>query len=284
LRVVATVPDLAAVAQEIGGKAVAAEALAKPTQDPHFVDAKPSLALALNRADLLLVAGLDLEIGWVSTLLVGARNSKIQRGSAGFLDTSTLVQVRDVASGPVDRSHGDIHPSGNPHYMSDPREAASVAKGIARKLAELDPGNRPAYEAGAAAFVAKLEAARKGWEQRLAPLRGARIVSYHRTLSYLCGWLGLEEVAYLEPKPGIPPNPRHVAALLAHAKDKKVRAVLQEAYYPDNTSKLVAAGIPAPLVTLPGGTDVAKGQSYVDHMGQIVAALARALVPAEATR
>jgi zinc/manganese transport system substrate-binding protein len=281
VKVVASVPDLAALTKEVGGALVSVKALSLPTQDPHFVDAKPSLALDLNRADLLVLVGLDLEIGWLPTLVVGARNAAIQPGSPGYLDCSQFVHRLDVPAANVDRSHGDIHPGGNPHYLNDPRAAAAVARGIAGRLAELDPSHRAAYEANRDALVARLTAARARWEKRLAPYRGAPIVAYHKTWTYLADWLGLDQVGFLEPKPGIPPNPQHVASLLGLARTRKVRLVLQESYYPDAASKLVADKIPAPLVHVAGGTNFAGGESYEQHIDGLVEALGKAF---DATR
>jgi len=277
LRVVATVPDLAALAQAVGGDKVSVQSLALPTQDPHFVDAKPNLVLQLNRADLLLSLGLELESGWLPVLQTGARNPKILRGGAGFLDCSQFVTLLEVSGAPTDRSQGDVHPRGNPHYLYDPRAALRVAKGIAARMAQLDPENAKAYEANLARFTQELEAARVGWEKRLAPLKGAPVVAFHKSLAYLADWTGFESVAYVEPKPGIPPNPAHVGRVLRTARARNARLVVQEEYYPTNTSRLVAAKVPVPLVTLPGGTDFRGGQSYVQRMDELVKRLEQGL-------
>jgi zinc/manganese transport system substrate-binding protein len=273
LKVVATVPGLAAIAKEIAGPNAQVKSLTRSSQDPHFVDARPSLALDLNRADLLLAVGLELEVGWLPTLVSGARNSKILHGNPGYLDTSQFVTLQEVHTQPVSRSMGDIHPGGNPHFLTDPRAAAEVARGIAARLGQLDPGHQSAYQAGLTAFLGKLDGARAGWEKRLAHLRGMPIIEYHRTGPYLAAWLGLIEVGYLEPKPGIPPNPSHVAQLLALARQRGVRALIQEEYYPDSTSRLVTAQIPAQLVRVPGGPDYQAGQSYLDYIERVVSLL-----------
>lgn len=270
LDVVATTPDLAAVAKEIGGDHVEVTALALPTQDPHFVDARPHLALALARADLLIAVGLGLEAGWLPTLQTGARNGDIQRGARGFLEASTLVGLLDVPTERVDRSMGDVHPGGNPHFMYDPRRVARVARGIARKMGELDPENRQAYESNASAFVARVDRERARWERELAPLRGQAVVPYHRSMSYLADWLGLELVEHLEPRPGIAPNPRHVARVLAAARSRHARMILQESFYPTSTSRLVAEQSGAPLVVIPSGPGFREGQSYFAWMGEVV--------------
>ena len=276
LNVVATVPDLAALAIEVGGKNVSVRAMALPTQDPHFVDARPNLVLELNRADLLLAVGLQLETGWLPVLVTSARNPKIQVGAAGYLECAQLVKLLEIPKQAVDRSMGDIHPGGNPHYLYDPRAGAAVARGIAAKMSELDPANAAAYQSNLAAFLKRLDAARTGWEKRLASARGTPILGYHRTLVYLADWLGLVEVEFLEPKPGIPPTPSHVARVIAVGQQRKVSLLLQESYYPEATSRIVAQRIPVPLVKVFPGTEVDRGQSYIDHIEANVAQIERA--------
>ncbi len=264
--VVATTPDLAAIARQIGGPSVKVQALALATQDPHFVDAKPSLALVLNRADLILVQGLDLEIGWLGTLLAGARNPKIQNGADGYLDCSTAVSVLDVPTAPLSRAQGDIHRGGNPHYLYDPRNGARVARAIAERLSRLDGANAPTYEANATAFeraaTELAESTRAKFEKLSAAQR--KIVVYHRSWIYLEQWLGLTEVGAVEPKPGIPPDPGHVASLLGIMRAQGVRAILAEEFYPETTAKLLAEKSKGVLLRMPGGTD--PTQSYLDHL------------------
>jgi len=273
LRVVTTTPDLAAITRAVGAGRVEVTALATASQDPHFVDARPHLALALHQAALLVEVGADLEIGWLPTLLTGARNGAIQRGARGALDASTLVTLLEVPAGQVDRAMGDIHPQGSPHFMLDPRRAERVAVGIGKRLAELDPAGQGAYLEATKRFVGELRAARTGWEGRLAGLRGKPIVAYHRSLAYLADWLGLVVVEHLEPKPGIPPSPRHVADVVAVGKAKQVRLLVQEAWYPTGTSSVAAASMGARLVVIPGMTDFAHGQSYVAFLASVVARL-----------
>jgi len=270
LRVVATTTELAAVAKAVAGAHADVSALALPTQDPHFVDARPHLALDLARADLLIVVGLQLEVGWLPTLQTGSRNGAIQVGGKGYLDCSQLVDLLDVPGGKLDRSQGDIHPGGNPHYMNDPRRAAAVAAGIAKRMAALDPRHAAGYEQGAQRFQAQLQAARKRWEQQLATLRGSKVIAYHKTLPYLMDWVGAEVVEHLEPKPGIPPNPRHVAHALGVARAQGVKLVIQEAWYPSSTGRVFAERAGARLVVLPGGTDFNHGKNYFDYMGEVV--------------
>jgi zinc/manganese transport system substrate-binding protein len=279
LRVVATTPDLAAIAREVGGGSVEVVSLSLPTQDPHFVDAKPSLALALNRADLLLVQGLDLEIGWLPTLRTGARNPRIVTGADGYLDCSSFIPVLELPSGQVSRADGDIHRGGNPHYLYDPRNGARVARGIAERLARLDPDAAAQYTKNAGDFERAANDVAASLSSKFAQLDiGKRkIVVYHRSWIYLESWLGFTEGGAVEPKPGIPPDPAHVAELMVRMRAEHVRAIVSEAFYPETTSKLLADKTGAALVLLPGGT--AEGQKYLDHVrdvaGRIYGALSR---------
>ncbi len=277
LDVVATVPDLAAIAKEIGGDKVNVTALSLPTQDPHFVDAKPSALLKLNKADLLVAVGLELEIGWLPTLQTGARNPKILVSGSGYLECSQFVHVLEAPAAAVDRSMGDIHSQGNPHYLYDPRAAALCAKGIEARLVQLDAGNKALYARNLASFLSRLDTARKGWEKQMAPYKGAPVITYHRSWTYVIDWLGLVELANLEPKPGIPPSPSHVVDVLKLARAQGAKVVLQEAYYPDKTGALCAAKLGGSVVKLPAGADVAGGETYIEHVGKVIDALAAAL-------
>ncbi|HWN71956.1 MAG TPA: metal ABC transporter substrate-binding protein [Haliangium sp.] len=277
LTVVATVPDLAALGREIGGPHAKVSALSLATQDPHFVDARPSSTLELNRADLLLAVGMDLEVGWLPKLQTGARNARVQRSGRGYLECAPLVGALDGATGRVDRSMGDIHPGGNPHYLHDPRQALACARGIAGRMAELDPARAAVYRANLDSFERRLAARRAVWERRLAPYRGKPIITYHKSWTYLTSWLGLEEIAYLEPKPGIRPSPTHVAAVIRAGKQRGVKLVLQEIYYPSNTGALVAKQLGARLLAAPGGADLGAGQGYIERMDALVDQLESAL-------
>ena len=270
LRVVATTADLAALAKQIGGKHVNVTALALNTQDPHWVDARPHLALELSKADLLLATGLDLEIGWLPTLVTGSRNGDIQPGGKGRVDCSEFVKVLDKPAGKVDRSQGDIHPHGNPHYMFDPRRAAKVATGIAERMAKLDPKNAAEYEKNSKKLVETIAKWRKHWEKKLAPLKGKRVVAYHKSFVYLADWLGFEIPIHIEPRPGIPPNPGHVARVINVARESGVKIILQESWHPDTTSKLVAKKAGAKLVVIGGAPDFKGGESYVGFVNDVV--------------
>ncbi len=278
LRVLATVPDLAAIARAVAGPRAEVTSLTLPTQDPHFVDARPHLSLQLNRADLLLVVGLDLEAGWLPVLLKGARNPAILPGRAGHLDCSAVVRLREVQRTRVDRSMGDIHPGGNPHYLVDPDNAARVARALARRLAKLDAEGRGVYAANAERLAAGLAAARARWRAALAPYGVVKVVTYHRSWVYFTEALGLRTVAYLEPKPGVPPSAAHVLSVIRAVRREGVKLLLQEEYYPDRTARLLAEKTGARLLLLPGGTRLRQGQSFLQRLdataARVIAALA----------
>ena len=277
LRIVATTPDLAAIAKAIGGDRAEVSALALPTQDPHWVDARPHLALDLARADLLIAVGLELEVGWLPVLQKGARNANILAGGRGYLDCSKSVDLLEVPQAKIDRSMGDVHPGGNPHYMWDPRRVERVAQAIASRLIELDASNKAGYEQRLAAFRARLTHARAGWQTSLARLRGVSAISYHASMAYLAEWVGLQVVQHVEPKPGIPPNPRHIAQVLMSARERGVKLVVQESWFPDTTSRTLAERSGAKLVRLPGGPDFNRGEDYFAWMSAVVAKLAEAV-------
>jgi zinc/manganese transport system substrate-binding protein len=277
LDVVATTPDLGSIARAIGGKHVRVSVLALHTQDPHWVDPKPHLALALSKADLLITTGAELENGWLPTLQTGSRNGRIQSGAHGFLDCSALVDLLEAPAGKVDRSAGDVHVRGNPHYMLDPRAVERVAVGIAKKLAALDAAHKPAFFDATKRFIAELRKARTGWEARLSGVRRAKIVAYHRAFPYLANWLELSIIEHVEPRPGIAPNPSHVKHVIARARAERVRALIQQEWYPKATSELIANKAGTVLVVLPGMPNFEKGQSYVAFMDEVVARLAKAI-------
>jgi zinc/manganese transport system substrate-binding protein len=276
IQVVTTVPTLAAIAREIGGAHVSVSSMALATQDPHFVDAKPSLTLKLSKADLLLLVGLDLEKGWLPTLLTGSRNGHIQPGSRGYLDCSAVVRLMDQAK-VVDRSHGDIHPGGNPHYLFDPRQLEHVAIAVAARLGELDGEHAAAYNDRLASFLAELHKLRLELHKTMQSHRGTAVIAYHKSWIYLSDWLGLKEIAYLEPKPGIPPSPGHVASVLKTARRHGAKLVMQESFYPDTTAKLIASKAGAALVVLPGGVDFERGQTVAAHIRELVARIEKGL-------
>ena len=208
------------------------------------------------------------------TLLTGARNPKVQVGGSGYLDASTFVPLLEVPTQKIDRSMGDIHPGGNPHYLLDPRNAVRVATGIAERMGKLDPANAAVYSANVAIFGKGVEAARVGWEGTLARLRGRDVLTYHKSMVYLSAWLGFQVPLTIEPKPGIPPSPSHVVTVLQTVQQRSIKTILQEEYYPATTAELVASKSGAKLVRLAGGTDFAKGQTYRARMDALVKAIA----------
>ncbi len=277
LQVVATLPDLAAIAREIGGEHVTVTALAPPSQDPHYVDPRPNLILPLNRADLLVVNGLELEVGWLPPLQVAARNGRIQTGGEGYFDASAVVRRLGVPQSKVDRAMGDIHPGGNPHFLLDPRAARQIAAALANRMVKLDPSNSAAYRANASAFDEALATFARAQQARFAALSAEqrRVVAYHASLVYLFDWLGLIEAETVEPRPGIAPTPAHVARVLSLMKQQGIRVVVQEAYYPQKTSQTLTRLVGGRVVVLPGGTP--DGKRYLQHLQGIADALHAAL-------
>ncbi len=278
LNVVTTTEGLAALAREVGGDRVEVTSLSRGIQDPHFVDANPNLAVKLRRADLLVDVGLDLEIGWLPGLVNISRNPDIQpTGSRRFIAASA-IQVLEAPTGPVDRSQGDIHPAGNPHYLSDPRRAGQVAAALAARLADVDPAGAATYRARNADFQKRLQAASASWLAQLAPFKGTKVVTRHKTLSYFFDWSGLVAAAYLEPKPGIPPPPSHLADVVQLVRREKVKEILVENYYDTKSADLVARLTGARVVVVPGdvgGTPEAK--DYFSYMGELVRLVAQGL-------
>ena len=273
LNVVATIPDFGAIAQEVGGPHVRVVALVKPTQDPHFVDARPSLMVDLNRADLLLITGMELESGWLPPLMTGSRNPEIQRGADGYLDCSTLIKPMQVRA--PDRAKGDIHPGGNPHYWTDPRNGLAIARGIARRLIQLDASHAEDIRQRLQSFVEKLRARMASWGKRLAPHRGTRVVVYHESWIYFLDWAGFVRAGALEPKPGIPPKPSHVATLIKRVKGQGIKYVIQESFYPTNLSRIFARKSGARLKVLPTMVGAGGTHTYFDLIERLVEELTR---------
>jgi zinc/manganese transport system substrate-binding protein len=275
LRVITTIETFADLARQVGGDRVEVRALSRGYMDPHFVESKPSLVIELNRADLLVHVGLELEIGWLPPLVLGARNSKIQAGQPGNLDASTRIPVLDVPATKVDRSLGDIHPQGNPHYWIAPVNALIVAQEIAERLGAIDPPGAPSYKANLERFSAELARRRAGWEKRAARIKGTKIVTYHRSWSYVSSWLGLQEVGYVEPKPGIPAPPSHIAQLIGLMRKEGVTRILMESFYPRNTVELVAQKAGARALIMP--SDVGATPAITSYF-QLVDAVVQKLV------
>ena len=251
LNVVTTTPDLGAIASAVGGDLVTVRSLARGYQDPHYLEAKPSYMRALNRADLLIYTGLELEVGWLPLLIQGARNPRIALGTAGHLDASVGVELLEVPTGQVDRSMGDVHPEGNPHYMLDPRAGLVVARNIAERLQALEPGQADVYAENLDRFCRELSGDIRRWEDRTAHLKGQKLVTYHKQWEYLMHWLGIEIIDQVEDKPGIPPSPRHVASLGDRMRTEGVRSIVCSNFISTKPAERLAARTGATLLILP---------------------------------
>ena len=261
LNVIATTEDLASIAAEVGGDHITVESIAKGYQDPHFVEAKPSFILKLQKADILILVGRELEIGWLPVLINQSRNAKIQPGAPGYLDASLQARILDVPSGQVTRAEGDVHPLGNPHYWMDPENGKIIAKEIFDTLVKMRPNERSYYEPRLNDFVSKVSTAEKRWLDMMAPYKGTKVVTYHRSFSNFADRFGLNVVGYVEPKPGIPPTPQHNLDLINQMKKDNVKIVLVEPYFDVKTPNAIGRDTGAEVLIMPpsvGGTkDVA---------------------------
>ena len=276
LRVVTTTPDLASVAREIGGDRVNVVALAKPTEDPHYVDAKPSHIVTLNRADALIEGGAELELGWLPPLLENSRNRKIAAGAPGRIVASDRIKMLEVPTS-FDRSKGDVHSLGNPHFLIDPVDVKIIAGNIADHFTRIDPRSAATYRDNLARFNAKLDSKFADWRKQLAPYRGAKIVTYHNDFVYLADRFGLNVVETLEPKPGIAPSPAHLAQVIGKMKSTNAKVILVQPYQNRRTAETVARQTGAVVLDVsqqPG----ARGNTatYFDMMDNLVNTLARA--------
>jgi len=277
LRVVATTPEYGALASAIGGDQVKVTTLAKPTEDPHFVDAKPSHIVTLNRADVLIEGGADLEIGWLPPLIQGARNKKIQVGAPGRVRASEGIQLLDVPS-VLDRSQGDVHAVGNPHFMMDPEDAHIVARHITEVLCQLDAASCETFRANLASFESRLDAKIAEWEAALAPFRGRPIVTYHTTWRYFAQRFDIVADTFLEPKPGIPPSPPHLAEVIQKMQANNIHVILVEPFQSRKTAEAVAdrtGGIVVDVSQFPGGLPDTD-DDYIAMMDANVKAIAAA--------
>jgi zinc/manganese transport system substrate-binding protein len=277
LRVVATTPDLASVAREIGGDRVSVVALAKPTEDPHFVDAKPSFIVTLNRADALIEGGAELELGWLPPLLENARNGKINAGAPGRIVASEGIRLLEIPTS-FDRSKGDIHSLGNPHFMVDPVSAKIVARNIASHFSQLDPKNAATYQSNLARFNARIDTKLAEWQKQLAPYRGAKIVTYHRDFIYLAQRFGFSIVDELEPKPGIAPSPAHLAQVIGEMKRENAKVILVQPFQNRKTAETVARQTGASVLDTPQQPGAVSGTTtYFDMVDNITRELATGL-------
>jgi zinc/manganese transport system substrate-binding protein len=251
LNVVTSTEDLAAIAREVGGDNISVEAIARGYQDPHFVEAKPSFILKLQKADLLVVVGRELEIGWLPPLIQQSRNAKIQPGADGYLDASLTAQILEVPTGQVTRAEGDVHPLGNPHYWMDPENGKRIGKGIADKLSQFRPNDRAVFQQRLTDFTTRLDAAEKRWLAQLAPYKGTKVVTYHRSFPNFAARFGLDIIGYVEPKPGIPPSPQHTLDLINEMKRQNVKLVLVEPYFDLKTPNAIGRATGAEVLVMP---------------------------------
>jgi zinc/manganese transport system substrate-binding protein len=278
LNVVCTTPDLASLAQVVGGDKIDLTTLARPTEDPHFVDAKPSFIVKLNRADALIEGGAELEIGWLPPLLTGARNAKLSSDAPGYVRSNEGVQMLEVPT-ELDRSKGDIHAAGNPHFLVDPENAKIVARHIAEALCKVDAANCATYQANLKKFLEQLDAKLVEWQKQLAPFKGEQIVAYHNSWVYFAKRFGLIINVFLEPKPGIPPSPAHLASVITRMKADKAHVIIVDPYLNRKTAETVARNTGATVVDVaqfPGGVKGTDG-GYIALMDYLVNALAKAL-------
>ena len=241
LNVVTSTEDLSAIGREIGGDRITIDSIAKGYQDPHFVEAKPSFLLKLRHADLLVVVGLDLEIGWLPPLITQSGNPKIQPASSGYLDASQFAEILEKPEGPVSRAMGDVHPLGNPHYWLDPDNGRRIAKGISNRLAEMDPSDAAYFQQRFQDFDKRLTAAEQNWDAQMKTYRGRKIVTYHKSWPNFAKHFGLDVVGYIEPRPGIPPTPGHTIDLIQQMKRDNVKVIMVEPYFDLKTPNNIAS-------------------------------------------
>ena len=269
VNVMTTTEDLASLAREVGGDHVKVESIARGYQDPHYVEAKPSFLLKLQKADLLVVVGLDLEIGWLPPLITQSRNSRIQVSAPGYLDASTVAVIMEKPSGPVTRAMGDVHPLGNPHYWLDPDNGHRIAKAIADKLAQLDPEDSAYFQQRYQDFDRRLQAATKRWEEQMAPLKGTKVITYHNSWPNFSEHFGIQVAGYVEPKPGIPPSPAHTLEVINQIKQDKIKLILVEPYFdlktPNAIARLTGAKVLVMLPSVGGEPEVKDYLQLFDY-------------------
>jgi ABC-type Zn uptake system ZnuABC Zn-binding protein ZnuA len=250
LNIITATTDLAALAQEIGGDKVDAESIARGYQDPHFVEAKPSFLLKLRHADLLIVVGLELEIGWLPPLISQSTNPKIQVGAPGYFDASRFARILEIPTGVVTRAEGDVHPLGNPHYWLDPDNGLRIAKGIQTKLSEMRPNDATYFAQRYDSFEQRLKQAEQKWIAEMKPYAGRKIVTYHRSWPNFSEHFGLDVVGYVEPRPGIPPSPQHTVELIGMMRRDSVKIIVVEPYFDLKTPNAIARDTGAQVVVL----------------------------------
>ena len=260
LNVFACEPEWGALAQELGGDKVSIYSATTALQDPHRIEARPSLIARIRSADLLICSGSELEIGWIPLLLTQSGNPRIQLGSPGYFEASQYVVKLEIPK-VIDRALGDLHPGGNPHVHTDPRNIAKIAAVLMERMAQLDPANADSYRSRGKSFLERWQAAIARWEQQTAPLKGVPMVVYHRDFSYFINWTGMREAGSLEPKPGIPPTPSHLAELIDQMKRAPAKVIVYSPYSNPQAAEFLSSRANIPAVMVPftvGGTDKAK--------------------------
>jgi zinc/manganese transport system substrate-binding protein len=278
LNIFACTPEWGALSKELGGDKANIYVATNALQDPHHIEARPSLIARARSADLVVCTGAELEIGWLPLVLTQAGNPRIQVGQSGYFEAARQVTLLEVPT-LVDRSQGDVHPGGNPHIHLDPRNIAKIAAALVERMARLDPAEAENYRARAKMFLERWQQAIARWEKEAAPLKGMPIVVYHKNMTYLDQWLGIREVGELEPKPGLPPTTAHLSDLLAHLQKNPAKVVVRAAYNEPRAAEWLSGQARIPAVMLPftvGGTDRAK-----DLFGLFDDTLARLLAVAK---
>ncbi|MGD1042747.1 MAG: metal ABC transporter substrate-binding protein [Sedimentisphaerales bacterium] len=276
LNVVTTTPNLASIAESVGSEHVSVTSIGSGDEDPHFIQAKPSYMMKARKADLWIRVGLELEIGYEGLILQGSRNPRIQINTPGHLDASEGILKLEVPTGKIDRSMGDVHPMGNPHYWLDPYNGKIIAKNICQRLKQLDSEHAGDYDRNLAAFNSKLDTAMAGWVAKLKPFEHSKIVTYHRSWPYFANRFNLDVVAELEPKPGIPPGPGHILEVINTMKSEKAGVILMEPFYNRDDAEAVAKKTGAKVVVVPNAVNE-QVKDYIAMLDNVVTRLSDAL-------
>jgi zinc/manganese transport system substrate-binding protein len=267
LSVLATTTDLGYIVKQVGGDGVQVDTICKGTQDPHFVEAKPSYMVKASHADLLVAVGLDLEVGYVPPILRGARNPKILPGAKGYLEVGPQVSPIEIPTGSITRAEGDVHPYGNPHFTLDPIRDGQAAVVIADRMAELDPANADKFKANASAFQKRIEAKTKDWAARIAKTGITKIVTYHKTLNYFFDRFHIENPIQLEPKPGIPPTSGHIIEVIDVIKSGHIPLILVENYFDPSVTRKIVDDVPSTrAAVVPVAVDGAPGTDSTEEL------------------
>jgi zinc/manganese transport system substrate-binding protein len=275
LSVVTTTPDLGALVEAVGGEEVKVDVIAKGTQDPHFIEAKPSYMVKVSKADLVLAVGLSLEVGWLPSLITGARNPKVNPGSAGYIEVGPLADPLDVAKGEVSRAGGDVHPDGNPHINLDPVRMGRLANNVAAKLGELDPAHKELYIDRAKKFDSQMNDKTAQWQERIKKTGVKQVITYHNDVLYFLERFGMKAVGFLEPKPGIPPTAQHLMEIMKLIKREKVSLVFIENYFDTKIATRLTADAPETRIKVVGIAVGSKPElkSTSDVIEQLVRAI-----------